>query len=121
MNPKYKRGDTVRFILKYKDENNIIKNEEHIGIIEIVDRGTFECPDEISYDIFDTKSNIFYKHINERFIYKVKNWKLHKEGMKVITKDGKEGVITLVRNSYCKIDVNGEIKNYTYAQFKKVE
>lgn len=58
----------------------------------------------------------------------MKHYKLFKEGDKVLITmshsgdEGKTGVITLVRNSYCKIKFDNDIiKNYTYAQFKKVE
>lgn len=58
----------------------------------------------------------------------MKNYKLFSIGEKVeIVRShsndvGQIGTITLVRPSYCKIQLdNGEIKNHTYGQFKKVE
>ncbi len=56
----------------------------------------------------------------------MKNWKTFKAGERVkITsthKDdlGKEGTITEVRCSFCKIDIDGKIYNHTYAQFKRI-
>lgn len=58
----------------------------------------------------------------------MKNYKLFNIGDKVeIVRShsndiGQVGVITLVRPSYCKIQLpSGEIKNHTYGQFKKYE
>jgi len=58
----------------------------------------------------------------------MKNYKLFKEGDKVLITFshsgdiGKTGIITLVRNSYCKIKFDdGVVKNYTYAQFRKID
>lgn len=55
----------------------------------------------------------------------MKHWKLFNIGDEVkITHStqkediGKVGTITLVRNSFCKIEVDGKERNYTYAQFK---
>lgn len=58
----------------------------------------------------------------------MKNYKLFNAGDQVeIVRShsndvGQIGIIILVRPSYCKIQLdNGEIKNHTYGQFKKVE
>ena len=55
-----------------------------------------------------------------------KNYKLWNVGEKVvITRTGPknndlgtEGVITCVRNSFCKILIDGKEQNHTYGQFK---
>ena len=57
----------------------------------------------------------------------MKHYKLFKEGDKVLITQthiddlGKEGVITLVRPSYCKIMIDGKERNHTYSQFKKID
>ena len=57
----------------------------------------------------------------------MKHYKLFKEGDKVVITQthiddlGKEGVITLVRPSYCKIMIDGKERNHTYSQFKKID
>lgn len=58
----------------------------------------------------------------------MKHWKLFEVGDKVLITHstvkediGKEGVITERRCSFCKIDIgNPKIRNYTYAQFRKL-
>ena len=55
MKAKFKIGDKVSF--KFN-------NTTHIGIIKIVDYGTFEFPDEIQYDII-VDDKILYKHIKQ--------------------------------------------------------
>ena len=57
--PKYNRGDKVRFIAG--------NNEEYEGYIEIVDRyGTFEQAEEPSYDILVKGTpGCLHKHIRE--------------------------------------------------------
>ena len=57
----------------------------------------------------------------------MKHYELFKEGDKVVITDtqiddlGKEGVITLVRPSYCKIMIDGKERNHNYSQFKKID
>lgn len=57
----------------------------------------------------------------------MKHYKLFKEGDKVVITQthiddlGKEGVITLVRPSYCKIMIDNKERNHTYSQFKKID
>lgn len=58
-----------------------------------------------------------------------KNYKLWNVGEKVvITKTGpknndlgKEGVIICVRNSFCKILIDGKEHNHIYGQFKRIK
>lgn len=56
----------------------------------------------------------------------MKNYKLYKEGDKVVILHshsddlGKTGVITCVRPSFCKIMIEGKEKNHTYGQFMKI-
>lgn len=58
----------------------------------------------------------------------MKTWKTFNVGDRVVITHstvkediGKEGIITERRNSFCKIDIgNPKIRNYTYAQFKRL-
>lgn len=34
---------------------------------------------------------------------------------------GKEGIITVCRPSFCKIEIDGKERNHTYGQFEKIE
>lgn len=55
--PKYKKGDTVSFI---------IDGRKITGYIEIVDAfGTFGDSSDVSYDIMVESENTLYKHIKE--------------------------------------------------------
>lgn len=57
-NPKFKRGDIVKFT---------INDEGVVGRIFVVDAyGTFGNPNEIQYDIMCEENNTLYKHICER-------------------------------------------------------
>lgn len=55
-----------------------------------------------------------------------KNYKNYTVGDKVIILHshiddiGQTGIITEVRHSFCKIEINGKERNHTYGQFKKV-
>lgn len=58
--PKYTYGDEVSFKLE---------GQTRKGTIYIVDAyGTFEKPDEVSYDILSKDESILYKHIPESLI-----------------------------------------------------
>jgi len=58
-NPKYKRGQFVRF----EFDNEIME-----GTIEIVDAyGTWADPSDVSYDILGL-NDCFYKHVREDYI-----------------------------------------------------
>lgn len=62
--PKFELNDKVSFTLQEKTID---------GVVYIVDAyGTFENPNEVSYDVFSEDENILYKHIPERLIKKVK-------------------------------------------------
>lgn len=63
--PKYKKGDEVCFHSQYD-------NEDKIGFIVIVDAyGSWEAPEEPSYDITIQESNgpCLYKHVAERYVF----------------------------------------------------
>lgn len=61
-NPKFKEGDRVKFICNGKDL---------IGTVEIVDKyGTFDNPNDVSYDIFVEEENCLYKHFTEKLVSK---------------------------------------------------
>jgi hypothetical protein len=56
--PKYKVGETVKFIAGARVKE---------GKIEIVDAwGTFYTKSDVSYDIMVEKDNMLYKHITEK-------------------------------------------------------
>lgn len=58
-NPKYKRGQLVRF----EFDNEIME-----GTIEIIDTyGTWADPSDVSYDILGLNDCV-YKHVREDFI-----------------------------------------------------
>ena len=58
--PKFKLNDKVSFTL----QEEIIE-----GVIYIVDAyGTFDNPNEVSYDVLSEAENILYKHIPERLV-----------------------------------------------------
>lgn len=62
--PKFKLDDKVQFIIKNLEGHIETKN----GEIKIIDeRGTFENPFDVSYDILG-EDDIFYKHVGEKFI-----------------------------------------------------
>lgn len=66
--PKYKRGDKVKFSLMIEGENL-----EFTGTVEIIDSyGTFEYPDDVSYDImvedFPGLGQTLCKHIPESYV-----------------------------------------------------
>lgn len=56
----------------------------------------------------------------------MKNWKTWNVGEEVIIVAshgddlGKTGIIKEVRNSFCKIDIDGKLYNHTYSQFERV-
>lgn len=61
-NPKYKKGDQVRFESQ---------QEHKIGIISIVDAyGSWTVPNEPSYDIMvdEPSGRCLYKHIAEQYV-----------------------------------------------------
>ena len=63
--PKFELNDKVSFTLQEKTIE---------GVVYIVDAyGTFENPNEVSYDVFSDDENVLYKHIPERLVKKVKN------------------------------------------------
>lgn len=58
--PKYKVGTTVKFI---------VGDELKTGEIFVVDAyGTFDNPDDVSYDIMVESDNCLYKHIQEKYV-----------------------------------------------------
>lgn len=58
--PKYKVGTTVKFI---------VGEELKTGEIFIVDKyGTFDNPNDVSYDIMVESENMLYKHIQEKYV-----------------------------------------------------
>lgn len=58
--PKYKVGTTVKFI---------VGDELKTGDIFVVDAyGTFDNPDDVSYDIMVESENCLYKHIQEKYV-----------------------------------------------------
>ena len=60
--PKYKKGDTVSFI---------IDGRKITGCIEIIDAyGTFWDDSDVSYDIMVESENTLYKHIKEHALNK---------------------------------------------------
>lgn len=70
--PKYNRGDVVRFHLgktynRHGDE--IYPERDIVGTIEIIDPyGTIEQHEEPSYDILNKEETMLYKHIREAII-----------------------------------------------------
>lgn len=70
--PKYKVGDTVKFIFG---------NELKTGSVFVVDKyGTFDNSTDVSYDILVEDENVLYKHIQEKYVVqrcykmKLKSW-----------------------------------------------
>ena len=62
--PRFKMGNVVSFICG---------NETKKGTIWVVDAyGTFSDPTDVSYDIMVESENMLYKHINEKYIVKIK-------------------------------------------------
>ena len=62
--PKFKYGDRVAFPL-----GDTIKE----GIVYIIDKyGTFDNPNDVSYDIMVENENTLYKHITESKVSKVR-------------------------------------------------
>lgn len=67
-NPKYTRGQRVRFTFwsaRYPEP--VTKT----GCVEIIDRwGTFDDPSDVSYDILvkNEEENCLYKHIPEKLV-----------------------------------------------------
>ena len=63
--PKYEENDIVRFTSTSADG----KEQEREGSIAIIDAyGTFEQNKEVSYDIYNNKENILYKHVIEPLV-----------------------------------------------------
>lgn len=63
--PKFKVGDKVRFTWEDK---------EHEGeIVEVDAYGTFFEPHDVSYDIMVGQKVMLYKHIQEKYVSKLKN------------------------------------------------
>lgn len=74
--PKYKKGDKVSFCIdqdvKDRGGNVIVKAGRITGKIEIVDAyGAIGC-DDVSYDIFEEKRNMLWKHVEEKGVRKEK-------------------------------------------------
>lgn len=72
--PKYRKGDLVSFYVdqdvKDRDGNVIVKAGRITGRIEIVDAyGAIGC-DDVSYDIFEEKRNMLWKHVEEKNVRK---------------------------------------------------
>lgn len=62
--PKFKLGDMVEFEWE---------GEAKVGEIYIVDKyGTFDNPNDVSYDIFVENENVLYKHFTETLVRKHK-------------------------------------------------
>lgn len=60
--PKFKEGDLVTFSWR---------GETKVGEIWIVDKyGTFDNPNDVSYDIYVEKENMLYKHYTETLVTK---------------------------------------------------
>jgi hypothetical protein len=58
--PKYKEGETVKFIFN---------GELKTGFVFVVDRfGTFFYTEDVSYDIMVESENCLYKHIPEKYV-----------------------------------------------------
>ena len=92
-------------------------------MIELIKRENY--PNEELYQIaYQEMLDAIELH---NFCTNMKHYKLFKEGDKVVITQthiddlGKEGVITLVRPSYCKIMIDGKERNHTYSQFKKID
>ena len=64
-NPKYKRGERVKFKCN---------GDWLVGVVDIIDAyGTFEQNEEVSYDILSVRngSDCLYKHIRESGVFPV--------------------------------------------------
>ena len=71
-NPRYRKGDTVSFQL-CRDVicDRVIKAGTITGTVEIVDAyGAIGCSD-VSYDVYDAKNNMLWKHIEEKALKKL--------------------------------------------------
>ena len=96
-------------------------------MIELIKREDY--PNEELYQIAyqEMLDAIELHQLLHNSINDMKHYKLFKEGDKVVITQthiddlGKEGVITLVRPSYCKIMIDGKERNHTYSQFKKID
>lgn len=96
-------------------------------MIELIKREDY--PNEELYQIAyqEMLDAIKFHQLLHNSINDMKHYKLFKEGDKVVITQthiddlGKEGVITLVRPSYCKIMIDGKERNHTYSQFKKID
>lgn len=68
--PIYKYEEEVKFKIHISDDEEVEKS----GTIAIIDRyGTFEEPEDVSYDVMVTEddgSKCLYKHITEKLLYK---------------------------------------------------
>ena len=61
--PKFNYNDIVKFKIRMFDNTPEIEVEGSIAIIDAY--GTFEQNEEVSYDVYNVKDNILYKHIGE--------------------------------------------------------
>ena len=64
--PAYDYNDIVKFKIRMFEGT---PERDVEGSVAIIDRyGTFEQNEEVSYDIYDIKDNILYKHIPESLL-----------------------------------------------------
>lgn len=61
--PKYDYNDIVKFKIRMFEGTPEREVEGSVAIIDSY--GTFEQNEEPSYDVYDVKDNILYKHIRE--------------------------------------------------------
>lgn len=68
--PKFNYKDQVYFYME--DEDN--KSKKVYGEIYIIDKyGTFFDDSDVSYDVYASEHDVLYKHIPEKWLFKVED------------------------------------------------
>jgi hypothetical protein len=98
--PKYKEGETVKFIAN---------NELKTGFVFVVDKfGTWDYTEDVSYDIMVESENCLYKHIPEKYVVQ----RYYSFELKSFSVDG-ENIIKTPTCRSCKHRIRAKLNQFS--------